>query len=80
MEVLAIKEALNEIFRDVLDSPSLEIHEKMTASDVEGWDSLNYVSLIVAVEKKMNIKLTSKEASSLQNVGELIDLVHKKLN
>ncbi len=79
MEALEIKEGLNEIFRDVLNNESLEIHETMTANDVDGWDSLNHVTLIVAIEKKMRIKFTAKEINSLQNVGDLITLIQKKI-
>lgn len=80
MEISEIKETLNEVFRDVFDDDSIHIHENMTSADVAAWDSLNYVTLIVGIEKKMKIKFTTKEATSLQNVGQLIDLIHKKLN
>jgi acyl carrier protein len=69
---------LNTVFRDVFDDESIEVTEKTTAKDVDGWDSLNHVNLIIAVEKAFAIKLTTKEATTLANVGELIALIDKK--
>jgi acyl carrier protein len=73
-----IMQTLTAIFRDVFDNPSLVLHNDLTAADVENWDSLNHIDLIVAVERKFNIKLTTREVSSLKNVGQLADLAEKK--
>jgi acyl carrier protein len=74
-----IMQTLTAIFRDVFDNPSLVLHNDLTAADVENWDSLNHIDLIVAVERKFNIKLTTREVSSLKNVGQLADLAEKKV-
>jgi acyl carrier protein len=69
---------LNTVFCEVFDDESIHLTEKTTAKDVDGWDSLNHVNLIVAVEKAFAIKLTTKEATTLANVGELVQLIDKK--
>ena len=73
-----IKTKLNAIFRDVFDDESLTVSDATTAKDIEGWDSLNHVNLIVAVEEAFAVKLTMKEATTLANVGDLIRLIEKK--
>ena len=68
-------ERLNQVFRDVFDDDELQITRQTTAKDVEGWDSLMHVTLIVNVEKAFKVKFSSTEVASLQNVGELMSLI-----
>src|SRR6266478_691712 len=79
MEVNGIKSRLESVFRDLFDNPGLTLTRETTAADVEDWDSLNHVNLIVAIEKAFKIRFTTAEVSGLENVGELIDLIAKKL-
>jgi len=75
------KEILNqvqEIFRDILDEESIIITGDTTANDVEEWDSLTHIQLVVAIEKHFKIKFTSKEIVSWKNVGEMIDNINGK--
>jgi acyl carrier protein len=69
---------LTAIFRDVFDDDSLILRDDMTADDVESWDSLTHVDLIVAIEKEFRIRLTTGEVSSLKSVGQLAALVSRK--
>jgi acyl carrier protein len=80
MDKEKIKEELNYVFQKVFDDPSLKIFESMTAKDVEDWDSLSHIRLIVEVEKHFSISLTTKEVKSLPNVGEFIELINRKKN
>jgi acyl carrier protein len=75
-----IRTELTAIFREVFDDDSIEIRDSMTAKDVEEWDSLNHINLIVAVEGKFGIRFTTKEVSNLANVGEFIALITSKLS
>lgn len=70
---------VQDIFRDILDDEEIVLSEASTAEDVEGWDSLTHIQLIVAIEKKFKIKFTSKEILSWKNVGELVDCLASKL-
>ncbi len=70
---------VQDIFRDVLDDEEIILESTSTADDVEGWDSLTHIQLIVAIEKHFKIKFTSKEILSWKNVGELITCLATKL-
>jgi acyl carrier protein len=74
-----IRTELTVIFRDVFDDPSLTLRDDLTAAEVEGWDSLSHITLIVAIERAFRIKLTLAEIQRLNNVGELIGLIHQKV-
>jgi acyl carrier protein len=69
---------LQIIFSDVLDLPDLCLTAESNASNVEGWDSLAHINLVVAIEKRYNIKFALAELRGLNNVGEMADLIVKK--
>ncbi len=69
---------LNEVFRDVFDDDELEIGRSTTAKDVEGWDSLMHVTLLINVEKAFGLRFTSPEVANLKSVGELVDLIDRR--
>lgn len=70
---------INEIFKEVLDNEEILLSEQSTADDVEEWDSLSHIQLIVAIEKFFKIRFTSREIQSWENIGELISSVETKL-
>ncbi len=71
---------LNDIFQDVFEDDELEVSRETTAHDVEGWDSLMHVTLIVNVEKAFGVKFSSSEISALKKVGDLEDLILNSQN
>jgi acyl carrier protein len=73
-----IKDRLTGIFRQVFDDDELEISAAMTAADVDGWDSLSHITLIVACEKEFGVKLSPREVDGLQNVGEMLALLESR--
>lgn len=70
---------INKVFIDILDVEELIINEQTTANDVEEWDSLTHIQLVVAIEKFFKIKFTSKEIQSWINVGEMTDCISNKI-
>ena len=78
MEKNQILEEVQEIFCEVLDNEEIVLANETTADDIEEWDSLTHIQLIVAIEKHFKIKFTSKEILSWQNVGEMIDCIAAK--
>lgn len=71
-------DTLTQIFRDVLDDDELVLKRELTAKDVDGWDSLTHIRLLVTIERKFNIKFTLPEVRELKNIGELTDLIQAK--
>jgi acyl carrier protein len=70
---------LNQIFSDVLELDEVNLKRETTANDIEEWDSLSHILLIVAIEKGFKLRFTSKEIQSWKNVGEMIDCIETKL-
>ena len=79
MERSEIFKKVNEIFCDELDNEDIVLNDDTTADDVEEWDSLSHVQLIVAIEQAFGIKLTSNEILSWSNVGQLVDSIENRL-
>lgn len=72
-------ERLNAIFCEVFDDDDLKISPEMTANDVDGWDSLSHINLIVAVESAFKIRFNQKELLTFRNVGDLLNSIESKI-
>ncbi len=75
-----ILEQVNIIFRDVLENNSLVIREETTGDDVDEWDSLTHLQLVMAIEKHFNVRFTSLEIMNFNNVGEMCAGILEKLS
>ena len=67
------------VFREVFDNEQLEIYDEMQAKDVQGWDSLTHITLIMAIEDAFKVKFTTREVMGFQNVGEMLGCLRQKL-
>jgi len=74
-----ILEQVNEIFKDVLDMEEIQLTELTTANDIEEWDSLNHIHIVVSIEKHFKIRFSSKEIQSWKNVGEMVSCISQKV-
>jgi acyl carrier protein len=74
-----IYDELNVVFRQVLEDDTIELTPATTAEDVEGWDSMNHIFIVVELEKRFGVKFQAAEMEELKNVGELATLVEQKL-
>ena len=78
MDEATVLAALTEIFRDVFDDRTLSIGRKTTADDIEDWDSLENINVIVASEKEFSVRFELIELAELEDVGAFIDLILAK--
>ncbi len=74
-----IFERLNNVFRDVFDDESITVSEKTTSADIEDWDSLEHINLIVAVEQEFGIKFNMGEVTTMKNVGEMVNIIESRV-
>ena len=74
-----IREKLNQVFIDLFDDESIVLSDETTANDIEDWDSLEHINLIVAIEQEFNIKFNMNEVTTMKNVGEMIDIIASRL-
>ncbi len=80
MEREEVFSKLNEIFEDVLDlDETPQLTDSTSANDIEEWDSLSHIQLIVAIEKAFKLKFTSQEILKWNNVGEMVDTITSRL-
>jgi acyl carrier protein len=79
MDKIKILKALETIMQDIFDVPTLMLTESSSATDVEEWDSLNHVQMVVAVEKHFKIKFTAQEIQSWKNAGEICETIQKRV-
>jgi acyl carrier protein len=72
-------ERLNAIFQDVFDDDEISVQRPTTASDVQGWDSVMHVTLMLSIERAFGLRFRSGDVAGLKNVGELVDLIDRQL-
>ena len=73
-----VMEKLTEIFQDVFDDVELVLTDSTNAEDIEDWDSLEQINLIVSIENEFGMMFEISEVSDLANVGEMADLIMSK--
>jgi acyl carrier protein len=73
-----ILQRLNEIFQEVFDDDDLTIKPEYSAEDVDGWDSLTHIRMLLTVEKSFAVKFSTSEVGHLQTVGDLVKLIQSK--
>ncbi len=66
---------LNKVFQDIFDDEDITVNDETTADDIEDWDSLEHVNLVVATEKKFGVKFNMWEVGRIKNVGEMVDII-----
>jgi acyl carrier protein len=75
---VALRERLQDVFRDVFDDPGLVLRDDTTSADIPDWDSLQHVTLLFRIEDEFGVEFIGDEAASLANVGELEAILQKK--
>jgi len=76
---MSIEERLTKVFTTVFDNESIEISPELTADDVDEWDSLSHINLMIAIELEFGIEFDQSEIQNFANVGELMASIKDKL-
>ena len=71
---------MTPVFREALETPGLTLTNELDATKVENWDSLNHISLIIALEEVFDIQFETEELVTLVNVGDMAKLIDRKIN
>jgi acyl carrier protein len=79
MERNEILKQIQEVFREIFSKSDMTISEITSPVEVEEWDSLNHIQIVVALEKKFKIKFTSLELQNWRNVGDIINSIQNKI-
>ena len=74
-----VYEMLDEVFQDVFDDENIHVTPETTANDIEDWDSLEHINLVVAVETKFGVKFNMNEVVNMKNVGEMVDIILERI-
>jgi acyl carrier protein len=74
----AISDQLQAVFRDVFEDDDIVIFDEMTAADLDEWDSITHITLVIAVEQAFSVRLNASEIGELENVGAMIRLLSEK--
>ncbi|MGB9696380.1 MAG: acyl carrier protein [Ignavibacteria bacterium] len=79
MERNEILKQVQDVFREIFTKAEINISENTSPVDVEEWDSLNHIQIVVALEKRFKIKFTSIELQNWRNVGDIINSIQNKI-
>ena len=79
MQTKDIYDRLTVIFHDIFQDDEIVLTPETTAADVDGWDSLKNIQLILAVESAFSIRLSAAQAAALAQLGDLVSLIASKL-
>jgi len=74
----SLRQRVEAIFRSVLDKPTLVLTDALQAKDVDNWDSVNNIVIVMELEQKLSVTFTTEELMGMQNVGDLFRCLAKK--
>lgn len=74
-----ILDKMTGVFRAIFDDETITLTDETTAADIEDWDSLEQINILVALEKLFEMKFTAADVEKLQNVGGMVDLIEGRL-
>lgn len=73
-----IYKTLNEIFAEEFEDENIRLNDEVTAEDIEDWDSLAQINLVVKIENTFKVKFKMQEIYSWENVGQMVDMIMEK--
>ena len=71
----SIYERINRVFKDIFDDENISVSDTTKADDIEDWDSLMHINLVLAIEAEFEVRFTMNEVTGFKNVGEVVDVL-----
>ena len=75
---MTLSQRLNQVFQHVFNDDSIQLTEKTSTSDVEGWDSVRQINLMLSIEHEFGVQFATHELTGFNSIGELIELIKCK--
>ncbi|TSE04849.1 MULTISPECIES: acyl carrier protein [Aquimarina] len=79
MEVDVIKSKISDALVSILEHDNFEMHDELTAKDVDGWDSLSHMMIITKIEEEFSIRFKLRDLNKLKNMGSLVSVIQTKI-
>ncbi|WP_103068562.1 acyl carrier protein [Aquimarina sediminis] len=79
METNIIKGKISGVLEAILEHTNFELHDELTAKDVDGWDSLSHMMIITKIEEEFNIRFKLRDLNKLKNLGSLVSVIQTKI-
>ncbi|MBG6133669.1 acyl carrier protein [Aquimarina sp. EL_43] len=79
MEVDVIKSKISDALVSILEHDNFELHDELTAKDVDGWDSLSHMMIITKIEEEFSIRFKLRDLNKLKNLGSLVSVIQNKI-
>ncbi len=79
MDDAQIYARMEDIFHEVFDDDAIQVSPALSAKDVDGWDSLTHIRLILTIQKAFKVKFSTSEIGKLENVGDLVELIKARV-
>ncbi len=79
MEVDVIKSKISAVLVSILEHDNFEMHDELTAKDVDGWDSLSHMMIITKIEEEFSIRFKLRDLNKLKNMGSLVSVIQTKI-
>ena len=79
METNIIKGKISNVLVSILEHNNFELHDELTAKDVDGWDSLSHMMIITKIEEEFNIRFKLRDLNKLKNLGSLVSVIQAKI-
>ncbi len=79
MEAEVIKNRISDVLISILEHKNFEMHDELTARDVDGWDSLSHMMIITKIEEEFSIRFKLRDLNKLKNMGSLVSVIQSKI-
>lgn len=79
METTIIKEKIKNVLTTILEHDNFDMQDELTATDVDGWDSLSHMMILTKIEEEFNIKFKLRDLNKLKNMGSLVSVIQTKI-